>query len=152
MLVIPSCFRFNVCSIHSFPVVFFCDFCFLINFIRGLSNLLVFSLNWSFFFLLCQSSIWNVSLLCYYFCSYLYWVFPKPFFRLIFLFCKTMYNWWAVQSVISLVVWDWLFMWKVILGMTHEGRDSICLSFYFQCLMNRPLNNVCFLKIWKTTS
>lgn len=59
------------------------------------------------------------------FCSYLYWVFPKPFFRLIFLFFKTMYNWWAVQSVISLVVWDWLFMWKVLLGILPMRAETV---------------------------
>lgn len=58
-------FHFRVWSIHVFLVFFVTSTFSLVNFIRSLSNLLAFSMHYSF--LLCWSSILNVSPHCYYF-------------------------------------------------------------------------------------
>lgn len=58
-------FHFSVCSIHVFLIFFVTSTFSLIIFIRSLSNLSAFSMNYSF--LLCWSSILNVSPHCYYF-------------------------------------------------------------------------------------
>lgn len=130
LLIVSFGFHFNVYSICSVLILFFVtSLFFLINSIRSVKFISLFN-ELIFFAMLylyieCFSTLLLFSAL----------IFSSIFFEISFLFLKTMHNS-SLECHFFGSMWLNVHMKSHIGYTVHEGRDNICLSLYFQCLIS----------------